>query len=274
MALADFAAYKAAFATLHQVVNYHRSTFNPGSQQWFSTFSNASATQFPAPIGGDPLVAAPTTAAACSASTTGALIRSPAGSGDQIVVAGYTQPAGNVQSAWLIDRLSHQGGLSGTTTTTQTTNLPTAALTRYTSGVGVFAALEFYTAVGATDAVWTVVYTNQAGTGSRSVSFIMGQTPSANGFIIIPLQGTDSGVRSVESVTLTPSTGTAGNFGVTLFKPLCFIPGTPSRITRPLDIFSLPGWNTPIDDSACLQWLLHGGSSSLTQQVLVRLGES
>lgn len=38
----------------------------------------------------------------------------------------------------------------------------------------------------------------------------------------IPLQTGDLGIRSVESVALSgaTATGTAGNFGVTLFKPL------------------------------------------------------
>jgi len=34
----------------------------------------------------------------------------------------------------------------------------------------------------------------------------------------------DTGVRSVEGVTVAATTGTAGNFGVTLFKPIFMMP--------------------------------------------------
>jgi len=130
---------------------------------------------------------------------------------------------------WLCDRLSHQGGLSGTVTTAQTTNLPTAALTRYTDGVGVVAALEIYTAVGTTATTATVAYTNEAGNGATSQAFVFGGSNynAATRLLPIPLDAADYGVRAVQSVTLTASTvSAAGNFGVTLFKPLAFIPAT------------------------------------------------
>lgn len=123
----------------------------------------------------------------------------------------------------LIDILSHQGDLSGTVTTAQTTNLPTAALTRCTSGVGVMMGLTIYTQIGSTATTVSATYTNQAGTGSRVTPLT---TFGGSGFreatrmILLPLQYGDTGVRSVESVTVTATTGTAGAFGVTLFKPL------------------------------------------------------
>lgn len=272
MAFANFAAYKTQYLN-PQAFSYYRDALSLGTAPLYSTFSHGSAKQFPPPVGGT-FVAAPTTAVALDKTSTGAMIRPIAGSGDQMLVGSRFSSSINDNGAWLIDRLSHQGGLSGTVTTAQTTNLPTAALTRYTSGVGVYAALEFYTAVGSTDATWTIVYTNQTPTGSRSVSFIMTATPSLNGFIVLPLQGTDTGVRSVESVTLTPSTGVAGNFGVTLFKPLVWIPSIPSYFNRQNDIFSMPGWNTPILDDACLQLLLKPGRASSTVQVQMNFGES
>ena len=39
-------------------------------------------------------------------------------------------------------------------------------------------------------------------------------------FIILPLADGDTGVKSVESLTVAATTGTAGNYGVTLFKML------------------------------------------------------
>jgi hypothetical protein len=45
----------------------------------------------------------------------------------------------------------------------------------------------------------------------------------ANRFVVVPLADGDTGVRSVESVTLAATTGATGNFGVTLFKPICLL---------------------------------------------------
>lgn len=180
-----------------------------------------------APLSG----AAPTTAAALNMSTTGAMFASNlqnSYTNDRFIgKTELNQLSGNTGFVMLIDRLSHQGGLSGTVTTPQTTNLPTAALTRYTSGVGVFAALEIYGAIGATPATATISYTNQAGTSGRTSKPVLfgGSGPNAiKAMATIPLQDGDTGVRSVESVTLSGSTGTAGNFGITLYKPLLMIP--------------------------------------------------
>lgn len=131
--------------------------------------------------------------------------------------------AGGPSMLLLCDRLSHQGGLSGTTTSEQTTNLDTAALTRETGGVGVMMGIEIYTAVGTTATTVSARYTNSAGTGSRnSPGRTFGGTNfrEATQFLPLPLLGADLGVKSVQGVTVLISTGTVGNFGITLFKPL------------------------------------------------------
>lgn len=131
--------------------------------------------------------------------------------------------AGGASTLLLCDRLSHQGGLSGTVTSEQTTNFDTAALTRETSGVGVMMALEVYTAVGTTATTVSARYTNSGNTGSRnSPGRTFGGTNfrEATQFLPLPLLGADLGVKSVQGVTVLASTGTAGNFGITLFKPL------------------------------------------------------
>lgn len=134
------------------------------------------------------------------------------------------------------DRLSHQGGLSAFLTgggvatgsaPVQTKNLPTASLTRYTGGVGVFIGLEISSAIGASIAGVTATYTNQAGLTGRATSVTrFGSTgfSEANKVVILPLQQGDTGVQSVASVTVLTGTGTAGVFGVVLFKPLFYMP--------------------------------------------------
>lgn len=128
----------------------------------------------------------------------------------------------------LVDRLSHQGGLSGTTTGAQTTNLPTAALTRYTSGVGVIGVIDIYSAVGNSGATMTVDYVDQDGNSATSPAFNFGISnySGTNRIIPIPMADGDYGIRSISAVTLSGSTGTAGNFGVALIKPLAFLPVT------------------------------------------------
>lgn len=126
----------------------------------------------------------------------------------------------------IVDRLVHQTGISGTTGT-QTSNLPTVPLPRYTDGKGVMMALRIYTQVGTAATDVTVSYTNQNGTAGRTSKIaIVGGTNNreAGRLILLSLQEGDTGVRSVQSVTLTVTTGTAGNMGIILFKPLAIVP--------------------------------------------------
>jgi hypothetical protein len=165
----------------------------------------------------------------------------------------------------IADRLSHQGGLSGILTGEQTTNLPTAALTRYTNGIGVFAALEIYTIIGTTGTTVTIRYTNTADTGGQvSPATVFG----GSGFrevgktILIPLAAGDIGVKSVQGVTLAATTGTAGAFGVTLFKPLMVFPIPRENLQFTFDSV-LDLCNTPeIVDDACLFWMFTAPATS------------
>lgn len=133
---------------------------------------------------------------------------------------------------WLVDRLSAQGGLSMNTTSVQTTNLPTAALTRYTNGEGVYAFIETTNNLGATQVAFSVSYTNQAGTSGRtSPSQLIGGTGWLGGAIPIPLAAGDTGVRSVESLTITGTATNANTFGIGLYKILAcyFMPAGASN---------------------------------------------
>jgi hypothetical protein len=165
--------------------------------------------------------AAPSTAEVCDNTTTGALNKQ-----SSIGLSSYDWRLNSItyqsllnSQLMIFDRLSHQGGLSTTTTSTQTTNLPTAALTRYTNGRNVMAALEFYTTnSGGVSTTATVSYTNQDGTsGQTSKPFAFGGG-LAGRLLIMPLADGDTGVRSVESVTIAADTTVSSNFGVTLIK--------------------------------------------------------
>ena len=149
--------------------------------------------------------------------------------------------------------------MSGIVTTAQTTNLPTAALTRYTNGVGVQIGLTIYAAIGATGTTVTATYTNESGGSGRVTPLTnLGGASfnTARRFITLPLQSGDTGVQSVQNVTVTATTGTAGNFGVTLYKPLVML--SVPVVSQDFDwdaLFSL-GANAPeIVDGACLFWM-------------------
>lgn len=216
-ALADYAALKNGI-----------NAFTPGLLQVQSSGTPAAGINA---LGTVNTFGAPTTAAACTRATTGAnAYFNPM---QDALTAQYWLAQIGIkfgQAAGLIvsDRLSHQGGLSGTTTGAQTTNLPTAALTRYASGAGVCIGIHIYSAIGSTATTLTASYTNQAGTAGRTtqaIPFGGSNRNTAGLFFPLPLQDGDTGARSVESVTIAASTATAGAFGVVLYKPLCMIPG-------------------------------------------------
>lgn len=109
----------------------------------------------------------------------------------------------------------------------------TNTLPRYTDGVGVqMMAVSLASRTGG--ATVTVSYTNSDGVSGRTATFVQG-TSAAIGAILggdttndstnnpfIGLQGGDSGVRSVESVTMG-GVGDVGFFAIVLVKPLANI---------------------------------------------------
>lgn len=202
----------------------------------------------------------PTTSVALTRAAAGALGQPDAASGVQRILElrDFGLGGTSVGCGIITDRLVQHGGLSAIVTGAQTTNLPTAALPRYTSGVGVMIGLEIYTIIGATGTTVTVSYTNQAGTAGRtSVAAVLGGTNfrEASRVIQLPLQQGDTGCRSVESVTLAASTGTAGNFGVTLFRPLLMFPtgNLFADARRYGGVLHAGGYMPVVEPGACLQ---------------------
>jgi hypothetical protein len=191
-----------------------------------------------------------------------------------------TSTGGGGAAGIMIDLLNINGGLNATLTTPQTTNLPTAALTRYTSGEGVMAGIIVFTQIGNSLTTIQVSYTNSTGTSGRtSTPTTFGQTGfrENNIFIPIPLQAGDTGVKSVESVTLAATTGAAGNFGVCLYKPLAMISFEDITGQSPLDAVSsncIIGSLCEIHPDACLTFLGNGTINTLTMGGAVILTEA
>lgn len=159
--------------------------------------------------------------------TNGTLGQSNPGGGRQKRLAGLACCMNVAGTVVLYDRLADISGLSATTTTAQ--NTTSLSVSRYTGteSIGNQIWIEIYTIIGTTATTITVSYTNQDGTSGRtSQAVVFGGTGrrEATRLISVPLQSGDTGVRSVESVTVLATTGTAGDFGVVIARPLAVAP--------------------------------------------------
>lgn len=221
--------------------------------------------------------AVPTASVALTKSSAGALngLLNDASPGGVHVIGAHSNVDPQRGLIVLIDRLTHSGGLNATITTAQTTNLPTAALPRYTNGEGVMVGLVCWGTIGSTATTVTVSYTNQDGTPGQTTpaaTFGASGNNAPTRLIALPLANGDRGVRSVESVTVAGSTGTAGNFGVVLFRPLSaiFLP-----MVEPYALSSqITGWvgGMPNINDACLSAIGHFTGSSSTGAIELLYG--
>lgn len=207
--------------------------------------------------------ATPTTAAVPVSTTVGAL-RDPlfqnANTANKQILTQVHMACTSPGYWWLIDRLSHQGGLSGTVVGTQAaTNLPTAALTRDTGGADVVGMVEIYTAIGTTGTTGQATYTDNAGNAAQvGEAFEIGGTGfrEVGRCLFFPLLAGDKGMRAVSDVQLAASTvSAAGNFGVTLVQPLAawYCPGLSSMGLVWDGALNMGGQLPQISDDSCLQ---------------------
>ncbi len=150
----------------------------------------------------------------------------------------------------IYDRLVETSGLSGTLTTAQTVD--STALTRSTSGTNVGMWLEWYVATGSTACTATISYTDQGGTSGNTTTVAIPASTKIGCMIPVPLASGDTGVQSVQSVTLSVSTGTAGNFGITLASRICTVPITLANTGALFDYAAL---GLPvIQNNACIAY--------------------
>ncbi|MGB5135412.1 MAG: hypothetical protein WBN89_09600 [Prochlorococcaceae cyanobacterium] len=165
--------------------------------------------------------AIPAAPAVCSHGLLGALNHLPEGSSLPHYLA-WVDVATSLATATLEihDRLCHQGGLVGNAATLQTTNLPLslAGVAAERIGPEDFSQLqwwlEWYADTGSTavTATVTVVCDDDS---TQTVAVPLVATSRASGlYQILPPQG-KKGIKAVNSVQLSASSGTAGNFGVT-----------------------------------------------------------
>lgn len=187
-------------------------------------------------------------------------------------ISSFEGVSGAQQTIMLADRLVEFGGLSGIVTTAQTVSA-LALPARATSATDVELWLEVFTA-GGTTAVATVTasYTNQSGTSGRTATLV-GGIP-ASGLPVartyqFALQAGDTGVQSVQSLTLASTSGTAGNIGLVLRRTM---------VLGPIPIACVgfnQGWAETdlqiLPDDACVE-LLSLASAATTGIILGNFG--
>lgn len=208
---------------------------------------------------------APGAAAICNAATAGALPLAARSVGQERILASlsFANLSSSGHSLLIEDRLGHMSGLSGTVTTAQTVSLDLNAnlgVSNLAERIGtsdfseVEWCLEWYTATGATVSTPTANVTFHDATTGTVNAWVAGGTAlpatvaASRRYKLAPTNG--KFIRSVESVTLSASTGTAGNFGVTAVRRLaeCHAHEVSRRIQ--MDWSSLTGPVVP--DNACV----------------------
>lgn len=171
------------------------------------------------------------------------------------------------------DRLMHMGGLNGTLTSAQTANVDIHAnLTNNNLAERIGDAnysdvqwwLEWYTDTGGTAVTATVNVTYNDGTSGNLTGVSLAATRRASQ--VIPLNGlipsAQSGlfIRSVNTVSLSATTGTAGSFGVTAtrYRAALYKPVANARFTADWAGLGLP----TIPNSSCLMTIQLASTTS------------
>lgn len=139
----------------------------------------------------------------------------------------------------LCDRLWHNGGFTITSNTAQTVNSatwPARDANGTTNGDGVLLGLEISASAGAAAPTITVSYTNQSGTSSRTAtnSFPTANSPAAGSFFPIGLQAGDTGVRSVQSLTLSAS-WVSGTMNLVAYRVIAALELTGAFVPNAID---------------------------------------
>lgn len=209
------------------------------------------ATGFPGPG------ATPTTQAICLNTTAGALPYLPFITPSTNYLAWVDVATSLATSTLEIhDRLCHQGGLSGTVATAQTTNLPLnlTGIPAERIGLTDFSQLqwwlEWYTDTGAAAANATVNCTFDDDTTGNVVIALSATSRASGLYQILPAAG-KKGIKAVNSVTLSVTTGTAGAFGVTCTR---YRAGLFTVVANKAEIFDWAALALPdLHEQACLQ---------------------
>jgi hypothetical protein len=208
----------------------------------------------------------------CTSATQGAISLPNAAGGEQLYMTSYglSSTLTSLGSVMPVDRLLDYGGIAANVATTQTMTNSATLPTEYSTGEGVMMFVEVQAVgTGVTNNTITISYTNQAGTSGRTTAVSSLVAAPAQGRLLapvvgffVPLQAGDTGVRSVESVTLTAA-ATSGTYCVVLCKPYPQIPVANVYYVERELIQQTPRLPTVRNDD-CLQFLICAASTTAT----------
>lgn len=178
--------------------------------------------------GSPPVGALPTTAAMCDGDTVGAWKLPPLPVGSKMYIGEINVSMSAMGQFLLFDRLAHMGGLVGNVITAQTVNLDLAGAAAQgrcdIDGSGVLWVLNTYTNTGATGTTATITYTNTENVPGRITTVAIPATMRAGSVYPIFPNDEDLRIRSIQSIQLAATTGTAGNFGITAMARIAELP--------------------------------------------------
>jgi hypothetical protein len=174
----------------------------------------------------------------------------------------------------LADRLWHNGGINITSTSAQAitsptwpSRCPTSGLddTPSTNGNGVLLAVEVSAATGAGTPTITVSYTNDQGVAGRTATNVNATVASSaiGAVYLMGLQAGDTGVRSVQSITLS-ATWTSGTINLVAYRALADLELAGALVPNAIDI--LTGGKPRLYDG-CVPWLVFVPSATTATQV-------
>ncbi len=173
----------------------------------------------------------------------------------------------------LVDVQGYYPGINMNLNTAQT--LLGAPSLRYANGAGLRMFLTARATTGATAHNLAYSYTNQSATAGRTQPVTVSATASAivphilhsgiaanNYGPFLPMASGDTGIQSVQSVTLSAASGTASTAALVLVKPLAQITLSVVGLMTEKDLLNQIPSLPRIKDGACLAWLWGAGAAT------------
>lgn len=154
-------------------------------------------------------------------------------------LARFSGSCTQIGAIMLMDRIWHNGGYNATLLTAQNSTTPAwpaRSADGTANGDGVLLAVEVSAATGAGVPTITISYTNQAGVAGRTATNITATvaTSAIGATYLIGLQAGDTGVRSVQSLTLS-ATWTSGTINLVAYRFLAMLEIPAAGIANAVD---------------------------------------
>ena len=213
----------------------------------------------------------PTTPALCTHALTGAVNFAQQTAPSESYLAYMAMLASNSAMSWEIhDRLAHMGGLVLNVTTSQTVGLDLEALAVPAERIGsadfgdIQTWLEVYADGGGTASNATINVTfDDDSSGNLSVQAVGGTIRQGHCFSVDALRTSAQqglNIKRINSVQLSASTGTAGNFGFTFTRPRAYLP---TLLANKSEVFDWAQLGLPVvPNGACLQFMVVPSTTS------------